>query len=647
MTSPSILKPHAVFPWTGCAVAALLVAVALAPWPTWWSNLFVYHGEPQGRWRVVLGAIAVALAGTALASSRFQRAIRRVDAEQQTRRTAITAAFVGVFLIAAALPRLYWPADWVKLGAPDHAEYALGALNLLERGTYAIELNGKLYPPRYPFGYSTFFVAPVLAVTGPEPRHAVYASLFSGIGVVVLLAAVAWRGFGGVTASVSVFLLLVYPLFLKYTREVLADAALTALFLGVFAGALWLRPGRWRWLVFGASIGLAASVKFSLVFAAVFPWLAVRLRDTQDDAPETACRRPSDGWFGRLRRRFPLDLCLAAGIGIGVLPTLIYNARTFGEPLRTGYHYWCSVPYDFPSLTFSPRFLWTSADGTGPGNLVYYLLPGGEMTEKTPYFAIQLIYWLLVLGGMVLGWNAPGVTRRAVRLTAAGAGVQFAFFAMHFYANTRLLLPVYVLLLPAGVYAVVRILRVPLELERSRTVALLAAVFLAAGFWLIGPHYVQFRDIGPGYRNVLTAAADRLLPDDALIISDLDGAFVTHYLLEGTRREYLPLDRGVEYASKYAQPRRPPAAQPPTDDPFDHRAIPAKAWNAVEVYPQTALENPDEIARRLQKGQTCFAILADPHTARKLPSIGIGVYFEQVEPGVGVFRATYSLSSGP
>lgn len=130
------------------------------------------------------------------------------------------------------------------------------------------------------------------------------------------------------------------------------------------------------------------------------------------------------------------------------------------------------------------------------------------------------------------------------------------------------------------------------------------------------------------------------MPDDALIISDLDGAYVTHYLLKGTERDYLPLDRGVEYASKYAQPRRPPPGARPTDDPFDHRSLPADEWNAVEVYPLTALENPDEIVRRLEKGEPCYGVFEDPRAAGKLNSTWhtVAFTFDQVDRGISVIR---------
>lgn len=634
--TPSLGSTSSAFFRAGCLMlAALLAGSAVAPWPTWWANLLVYHGEPEVPWRLLLGLSAAGLLALGILYRPTEDAAIAADRGDGVRRQATFALLISLLWIAAAVPRSYWPADWVKLGAPDNVEYALGAHNLLERGTYAIELNGRPYPPRYPYGYSTFFVAPVLMITGSEPRHAVYASLVSGTLVVVLLGVVGWRAFGAVTSAGGVFLLLVYPLFLKYTREVFADVAVTALFLGVFLAALCLRPSRMRWSAVGLLIGLAASVKFSLVLAAVFPWLAVRLPEGADAKAD-----PPKGRFPRL----VLDVCLATGIAVGLAPLLTYNARTFGEPLRTGYHYWCSVPYDFSGLTFSLRYLWQSVDGGGPGNVAYYLLPGGEMAEKAPYHVIQVAYWLLVLAGLFLGWRTPGTTGRAVRLIAAGGALQFAYFAVYFFRSTRLLLPVYVLFLPVAVYALVRLVRVPLQLERSRAVAVCLASTLAIGCWFLGWRYKRFQ---PDYRNALTAEANRLLPDDALIVSDLDGAYVTHYLLRGTRREYLPLDRGVEYASKFAQPRRPPSAERPTDDPFDHRAIPAEDWNAVEVYPLTALDNPDLLKRRLEKGQPCYAVLEDPRADRTLRSNAsrFRVYLERVEPGIGVFRATYSLTS--
>ena len=54
-----------------------------------------------------------------------------------------------------------------------------------------------------------------------------------------------------------------------------------------------------------------------------------------------------------------------------VAPAWYERCLRFGSPLRSGYHYWCSIPYDFPSLVFSPNYLVRSAGGERIGNLLH------------------------------------------------------------------------------------------------------------------------------------------------------------------------------------------------------------------------------------------------------------------------------------
>ena len=47
------------------------------------------------------------------------------------------------------------------------------------------------------------------------------------------------------------------------------------------------------------------------------------------------------------------------------------------------------------------------------------------------------------------------------------------------------------------------------------------------------------------YEGMVTL--DRIAPQDAVLISAIDGVFVTHYFVKGTRRAYVPISRDPEY----------------------------------------------------------------------------------------------------
>ena len=49
--------------------------------------------------------------------------------------------------------------------------------------------------------------------------------------------------------------------------------------------------------------------------------------------------------------------CFARPVVCVTCATALYNAHTFGSWRRSGYHYWTAVPYDFPTLVWSPRYI--------------------------------------------------------------------------------------------------------------------------------------------------------------------------------------------------------------------------------------------------------------------------------------------------
>jgi hypothetical protein len=303
------------------------------------------------------------------------------------------------------------------------------------------------------------------------------------------------------------------------------------------------------------------------------------------------------------------------GFAVGLAPMFAFNALHFGSPLRTGYHYWCSVPYDYPTLTFSPRYLTGGADGWRSGNLARYLAPQSPVAEVRPIERIvQAAFWLLALAG-IGGALANPASRRWTTLVLGAALLTTDFYSFYFFYDLRFLLPVYVAIIPYAVVAIERLLGFPAALARSPAFGLLCMLMVAAVMWLLGPRWLRPSQGWPrtlaSARSELADAADRLLPDDAHLISNLDGAFVSHDLLRGTRRQYLPLDRGVEYASKRIQPRRPERLEPPPDrNPFAHRSI--QAAGSQEAFPTTAMEVVDQLEQQVRQGAVFYLLLEHP-----------------------------------
>ena len=118
---------------------------------------------------------------------------------------------------------------------------------------------------------------------------------------------------------------------------------------------------------------------------------------------------------------------------VAMAATMAYQAAALGSPLRSGYQFWCPVPYDYPGLTFSLRHV--------PANLIHTVGASG----------------VLPLGALVL----LGRMRRPVehgqrallRFLIAGTGPAAAFHLVYFFPEARFLLPAAALLLAACVAA--------------------------------------------------------------------------------------------------------------------------------------------------------------------------------------------------
>jgi 4-amino-4-deoxy-L-arabinose transferase-like glycosyltransferase len=623
MSNPEDLNQESRSAWRSLMAGLAIIVTGIVPWPAALSDAVAYLGEPVGRVRLVIVLLGAMLALSAVLARRIAAVLERMGGRLSG--TVLSSAGI-VLIVAAAVPRLYWPVEFVKLGAPDHVEYALGAVNLLERGQYGITLGGVDHPPRYPFGYSAFFVAPVLAVTELEPRHAVYASFVCALGVVLLVWHLARRYFSEATAAASVGVLLLFPLFVKYATEVFAEQAVVLLVLAVLALTLRWMPrsaasvqGKailWQPVVLGVLIGSAAAVKFSLglLVLVALAWTVT----------------------GKRIQRWAGAGVLLLGFAAGLAPLLMYNAARFGSPLRSGYHYWCSIPYDFPSLVFSAEYLVRPVRGNGPGNLMHYLVPAGEAPQfRAVELAFEVAFWTLAAAGTALawrrrgemqGWNYSGI--------ALLAGVLFfAFYGVYFFQDARFLLPVYVALVPVVVWGAERLLHSPPALVKSRCFGILLLAGVCGVTWGLGPRWSRASQEWPRKlrraRNTLVDWCETGLPQDALVISNLDGAFVEYYLLRGTQRSFLPLDRGVEYASKYVQPRAPGNVLGlPTEDPFGHRET--RLPGAVEVYPKTALEVLEELATQAKAGATFYLLLEVPYSAASVRRLAATMRMREV-----------------
>lgn len=453
--------------------------------------------------------------------------------------------------------RLYrspWSASALEI-VPDSVEYAIGAQRFATLHSYDIVIDGVSYPPRYPPWFSVAILAPVYALAPGEIGNGILPVLAFAIAAVVAAYTIGRKLAGEWAGVLAALALLSSPVVSVLSRMIMTDVP--ALALGLIACALYMTlserdSGPWRFAV----AGLLAAGAFALrnVYLAVlvpFLWLVLRGRGSR--ASKVAAL------LG------PSALVAAA--------TAVYNHAAFGDWRRTGYHFWCSVPYDYANLLFSPA-----------------------------YVRINLVQFLSVGALVTLAFGAAGIAVLVLRkptgrgpllrflLLAAVPGTVFHLF--YFFPSIRFHLFALALLTVLGGAGIAVL--VP-EGVRRKLWFLPALLVLAVFVW---PRQAEPE---PARRKVAEALA-RETPRDAVVVSAIDPVYLEPFILRGTQRRVVPVSRGIEYASKVATPRRIDQLDPPPTGPGDHRAPALLRAGAKEAVAFTADEAPNALIEWVRSG---------------------------------------------
>ncbi len=460
-------------------------------------------------------------------------------------------------LLAIAVWRLHLPAFHGSNFAvvPDAEEYALSAERLVSLGRLDIEIEGRSHPTSTSPGFSVLFLAPLYALCGSELGNAIYLEL--AFALLALLAAylLAHRLAGPWAALAAGMALLLHPTFERWSREVMTDVP--SLALGLWAVLVTLRaPREWspaRALGVGLLVGLGFALRFVGLALLAPPLVAV---------------------LGSPHRLRNLALLVAPSIAV-LLATLAFQQHTFGDPWRTGYHYWNSVPYDYAELAFSARYVPHNLAALAP---LHMALPCAVLT----------------LGGL---WLARARETRVGALALVLAALPTSlFYLSYYYVDERFHLPLLAAGCILGSVAFARAL--PAAVERFAWLGLAPLACLAV--WPAPP-----QDPMPGRRSTANALA-RLLPDDAVVITAIDPVYLEPYLLRGTRRRVIPASRAVPYANVVAAPRRVDAPVPAPVNAFDKRCPGLLAGGAIDAVRVTAVENADAIVALVRSGARVY-----------------------------------------
>jgi hypothetical protein len=469
-------------------------------------------------------------------------------------RTPRIPTLVIVLVVAAAALALWrapYSAGNLEIG-PDSIEYAVAAERFVDHQGYTLLIDGVTYPPRYPPWFSVGFLAPALLLAGGEIGAAILPVFILGVIAVAAAVAVGRRLAGEWGGALAAIALLVNPVFATLARVVMTDVP--ALAFALVGCALYLRPERRRTDALLA--GLVAAAGFALrteSLAIVLPF----------------------AWRWR-RSKASLALLLAPSLAVA-LATGWYHVRTFGGWFRSGYDYWCPVPYDVPGLTFGPGYLAENLGRLLTASRIAVLLFGAAgaallFARRRDAMSPVLVYAALVA--------LPGTL----------------LHLFYFYPETRFHLFVLAFASVIGGAAAGWLASAAV---RERLWPLPALVLLAAFLLRPSPD-------APPYRRLAAEAMARETPEDAVIISGLDPVFLSPYLLRDASRILIPASRTSEYADKLIAPAPIGRLDPPPKGPHDHRAPALRKAGALDPCPVVATEARDLIPRWLASGKRVF-----------------------------------------
>ena len=154
--------------------------------------------------------------------------------------------------------------------------------------------------------------------------------------------------------------------------------------------------------------------------------------------------------------------------GLAALPTVIvllasnaFNWAVFGSPFRTGYHFWCPVPYDFMTLTFHPRY-------------AARYLPR-LVSEKGFWLTMALLaicavwFYASRKAGKKKLWSLPRWTawEAAMAFALLQSAIIFVLYIVYFFYDKRMYLPILVMVLPPAASAAAHLLRMVLKKRQT------------------------------------------------------------------------------------------------------------------------------------------------------------------------------------
>ena len=499
------------------------------------------------------------------------------------------------------------PEHAAQFGVSDGIEYSVAAQRLLYDGSYSIEVNSVAHPPRYSPAFSALIVLPGYLLFGSHIGNGIFLvtvlSVLALMAVYLLACAVSNR-IGGVLAVVLVIAISSYRYFggqIMTDLPSVAIAAFCALLVLLLAGQ---RVSRLSGLgAAGVLIGFGLVLRPTNIFL-IFPFLPLLFQR-------------------EFRDRFPVDFALlTAPVIFGGLWTLKWNLATFGYPLRSGYHYWTAVPYDYSWLTFSSNYISQNfADAStllqAAGLLVLLLVITRNVSKD---HALEIDWGRVKSGSLFFVLFALPLV---------------AFYLVYFYGSPRFYLAPLLLAVAFGGGVAGSLTRLKFEtVPHKLPLVALVVVLLLSGAYRVA----AFGSKDEAHVLSFVRTVRDVLPRNGVLVTDVNLVLVEHLARTSRDQRFLPFSRETEYASKVIIPQRIPIPPGKEVGPYEHRAEFLLAGGARDPFTWVVSDSPERLRKLAQMGRQIFldGAVLDGERAGALEQYftvqGVGVFLKRLVP---------------
>jgi hypothetical protein len=245
--------------------------------------------------------------------------------------------------------------------------------------------------------------------------------------------------------------------------------------------------------------------------------------------------------------------------------SLVYNQITFGDFLRSGYHTWMSIPYDYFHLTFNIRNI--------TSNLKY-------IPEISQILTILTTITITILLSTRRTHNFIKINREFV-LSSSFLLVSvlpvIAFYLPYFYGTQRFFWPYQQL----ATVLIAAYLGLYFQNKYQSTAAYITII--------VGLVQIRQSLHTPDPLQSLLASSNAI-PIEKTIVSNINPLVVQASFPNNT---ILPLDRSVEYASKCFTPYKINLELDSSITPFTHRSEKLLQAGSIDAYPEVWSELPE------------------------------------------------------